>query len=71
LDHRTGQAGEPDTTQFKQKNSLLVEPLPFGRTDCLWNDHQGVFGKWWDLERYELDVDKDGAEALRPMLADL
>ena len=28
LDHRTGQAGEPDTTQFKQRISLLVEPLP-------------------------------------------
>ncbi|WP_251954820.1 hypothetical protein, partial [Salinibacter ruber] len=26
--HRTDWAGEPDATQFKQKNSLLVEPLP-------------------------------------------
>ncbi|MCS3697180.1 hypothetical protein [Salinibacter ruber] len=32
---------------------------------------RGGFGEWWDLTRYELDVDEDGAEALRPMLADL
>lgn len=28
FDHRIDQAGEPDATQFKQKDSLLVEPLP-------------------------------------------
>lgn len=28
LDHRTGRTGEPGTIQFKQKVSLLVEPLP-------------------------------------------
>ncbi|WP_260157128.1 APC family permease, partial [Salinibacter ruber] len=29
FDHRIDQAGGPDATQFKQKDSLLVEPLPF------------------------------------------
>ncbi|WP_259087817.1 hypothetical protein, partial [Salinibacter ruber] len=28
FDHRIDQAGGPDATQFKQKDSLLVEPLP-------------------------------------------
>ena len=28
FDHRIDQAGEPDATQFNQKDSLLVEPLP-------------------------------------------
>jgi hypothetical protein len=34
LDHRTGQAGEPDATQFKQRISLLVEPIPKIPPDC-------------------------------------
>jgi hypothetical protein len=32
---------------------------------------RGVFGKWWDLARFELDVNEDGAEAPGPVLADL
>lgn len=32
---------------------------------------RGVFGRWWDLARYELELDEDGAEALGPRLADL
>jgi hypothetical protein len=35
LDHRTGQAGEPDATQFKQRISLFVEPLPYIETSDL------------------------------------